>query len=138
MKKSLLAVAVLGAFAGAASAQSSVTLFGVVDLSANYIKNGKTSVKSMNSDMLNSNRLGFRGTEDLGGGMTAGFWLEGGMAPDTGTAGGFNFTRRSTVSLTSKAGEIRLGRDYTNSFSTVATYDAYGANGMGSPISLYL
>ena len=137
MKKSLLAVAVLGAFAGAASAQSSVTLFGVVDLSVNSIKNGKTSVKSMNSDMLNSNRLGFRGTEDLGGGMTAGFWLEGGMAPDTGTASGFNFTRRSTVSLTSKAGEIRLGRDYTNSFSTVATYDAYGANGMGSPISLY-
>jgi predicted porin len=138
MKKSLLAVAVLGAFAGAASAQSSVTLFGVVDLSANYIKNGNTSIKSMNSDMLNSNRLGFRGTEDLGGGLLAGFWLEGGMAPDTGTATGFNFTRRSTVSLTSKMGEIRLGRDYTNSFSTVATFDAYGANGMGSPISLYL
>lgn len=138
MKKSLLAVAVLGAFAGAASAQSSVTLFGIVDLSVNSIKNGKTTLKSMNSDMLNSNRLGFRGTEDLGGGLTAGFWLEGGMSPDNGTAGGFNFTRRSTVSLTSSMGEIRLGRDYTNSFSTVATYDAYGANGMGSPISLYL
>ena len=138
MKKSLLAVAVLGAFAGAASAQSSVTLFGVVDLSANYIKNGNTSIKSMNSDMLNSNRLGFRGTEDLGGGLTAGFWLEGGLAADTGTPSGFNFTRRSTVSLSSKMGEIRLGRDYTNTFSTVATFDAYGANGMGSPISLYL
>ena len=139
MKKSLLAVAVLGAFAGAASAQSSVTLFGIVDLSANYIKNGNVSLKSMNSDMLNSNRLGFRGTEDLGGGLIAGFWLEGGMAPDTGTAGGFNFTRRSTVSLTSATlGEIRLGRDYTNTFSTIATFDAYGANGMGSPINLYL
>ena len=138
MKKSLLAVAVLGAFAGAASAQSSVTLFGVVDLSANYIKNGNTSIKSMNSDMLNSNRLGFRGTEDLGGGLIAGFWLEGGMSPDNGTAGGFNFTRRSTLSLTSRMGEIRLGRDYTNTFSTIATFDAYGANGMGSPISLYL
>ena len=138
MKKSLLAVAVLGAFAGAASAQSSVTLFGVVDLSANYIKNAGTSIKSMNGDQLNSNRLGFRGTEDLGGGLTAGFWLEGGMAPDTGTATGFNFTRRSTLSLTSGMGEIRLGRDYTNTFSTIATFDAYGANGMGSPINLYL
>ena len=142
MKKSLLAVAVLGAFAGAASAQSSVTLFGVVDLSANYIKNGNVSLKSLDSNMLNSNRLGFRGTEDLGGGLIAGFWLEGGMSNDTGnggaTGGGFNFARRSTVSLTSRMGEIRLGRDYTNTFSTIATFDAYGANGMGSPINLYL
>ena len=142
MKKSLLAVAVLGAFAGAASAQSSVTLFGIVDLSANYSKNGGTTLKSMDSNQLNSNRLGFRGTEDLGGGLIAGFWLEGGMSNDTGTAGasgtGFDFARRSTVSLTSaKLGEIRLGRDYTNSFSTVATFDAYGANGFGSPVNLY-
>ena len=60
MKKSLLAVAVLGAFAGAASAQSSVTLFGVVDLSANQIKNGATTAKYLASNQLNSNRLGFR------------------------------------------------------------------------------
>jgi len=138
MKKSLIAFAALASIAGAASAQSSVTLFGVVDLSANSIKNGSTSVKSMNSDMLNSNRLGFRGTEDLGGGMSAGFWLEGGMAADTGTPAGFNFTRRSTVSLSGGFGEIRLGRDYTNTFSTIATFDAYGANGFASPISLYL
>ena len=137
MKKSLLAVAVLGAFAGAASAQSSVTLFGVVDLSVNQIKNGSTKITSMDSNQLNSNRLGFRGTEDLGGGLLAGFWLEGGMANDTGSPAGFNFLRRSTVSLTSSMGEIRLGRDYTNSFSTVATYDAYGANGFGSAVNLY-
>ena len=137
MKKSLLAVAVLGAFAGAASAQSSVTLFGVVDLSVNQIKNGSTKQTSMDSNQLNSNRLGFRGTEDLGGGLLAGFWLEGGMANDTGSPAGFNFLRRSTVSLTSSMGEIRLGRDYTNSFSTVATYDAYGANGFGSAVNLY-
>ena len=91
------------------------------DISVNQIKNGSTSIKSMNSDQLNSNRLGFRGTEDLGGGLLASFWLEGGMAVDTGTPAGFNFTRRSTVSLTSSMGEIRLGRDYTNSFLTAAT-----------------
>jgi len=95
----------------------------------------------MDSNMLNSNRLGFRGTEDLGGGMSASFWLEGGMANDAGNGGGtngaFNFQRRSTVSLSGSFGEIRLGRDYTNAFSTKATYDAYGANGMGTALNLY-
>ena len=141
MKKTLLAVAVLGAFAGAASAQSSVTLFGVVDLSVNSVKNGATTLKSMNSNQLSSNRLGFRGTEDLGGGMSASFWLEGGMANDVGlggnSSGGFDFQRRSTVSLTTSMGEIRLGRDYTSAFILDATYDVFGANGMGNASNVY-
>jgi predicted porin len=137
MKKSLLALAVLGAFAGAASAQSSLTVFGIVDLSVNNVKNGSVSQKFMGSNQLNSNRLGFRGTEDLGGGMTASFWLEGGMSNDDGNAGGLTFTRRSTVSLSGGFGEVRLGRDYTNTFSNVATFDAYGANGFGNFANLY-
>ncbi|OYV01571.1 MAG: porin, partial [Burkholderiales bacterium PBB5] len=137
MKKSLLALATLCAFAGAANAQSSVTLFGLVDLSLNSVKNGANTTKTMDSNMLNSNRLGFRGVEDLGGGMSASFWLEGGMANDTGSPAGFNFQRRSTVSLSGSFGEIRLGRDYSNTFSTKATYDAYGANGMGTLLNLY-
>jgi len=137
MKKTLLAVAVLGAFAGAVSAQSSVTLFGVVDLSANSIENGGKTVKSLQSNQLNSNRLGFRGTEDLGGGLNAGFWLEAGMNNDDGGVGGSNgissvmFNRRSTVSLISKMGEIRLGRDYNPSFWNTVFFDVYGANGIG-------
>jgi len=83
MKKSLLALAVLGAFAGAASAQSSVTLWGVVDLSLNDVKNGTAHTQTMQSNQLNSNRLGFRGIEDLGGGLKAGFWLEAGMANES-------------------------------------------------------
>jgi len=138
MKKSLLALAVLGAFAGAASAQSSLTVFGIVDLSVNNVKNGSVSQKFMGSNQLNSNRLGFRGTEDLGGGMTASFWLEGGMSNDDGNAGGLTFTRRSTVSLSGGFGEVRLGRDYVNTFSNIASFDAYGANGFGSNINLYL
>lgn len=137
MKKSLIVLAALGAFAGAASAQSSVSLFGIVDLSVNNIKNGSISQKSMNSNQLNSNRLGFRGTEDMGGGLKAGFWLEGGMDNDTGSPGGFNFLRRSTLSLMGGFGEIRLGRDYTNTFSNVATFDAYGANGFGNFSNIY-
>jgi len=136
MKKSLIVLAALGAFAGAASAQSSVTLFGVVDLSVNSIKNGVNTVKRMDNNQLNSNRLGFRGTEDLGGGMTAGFWIEGALSNDTGGTG-LNFQRRSTVSLSGSFGEVRMGRDYTVNFSTMAGNDAYGANGMASPVNLY-
>lgn len=138
MKKSLLAMAALTAFAGVASAQSSVTLFGIVDQSANSIKNGSQSQKLLSSDMLNSNRFGVRGVEDLGGGMRAGFWLESGLAPDIGTAGGGNgqsgvtafWNRRATVSLMGGFGEVRLGRDYVVTFSNRASYDPFGFNGI--------
>ena len=83
MKKSVLALAVLGAFAGAASAQSSVTMFGVVDLNVMTVSNNER-VYGMGTDGMSSSRLGFRGIEDLGGGLKAGFWLEMGIAPDTG------------------------------------------------------
>jgi len=136
MKKSLIVLATLGAFAGAASAQSSVTLFGVVDLSANSIKNGSTTVKRMDNNQLNSNRLGFRGTEDLGGGMTAGFWIEGSLSNDDGGTG-LDFKRRSTVSLSGGFGEVRLGRDYTVNFLAMAGNDAYGANGFATPANVY-
>jgi predicted porin len=140
MKKSLLALAALTAFAGAASAQSSVTLFGIVDQSLNSVKNGTNSMKLLSSDQLNSNRLGVRGVEDLGGGLRAGFWLESGLAPDTGTAGGGNgqsgvtafWNRRATVSLIGGFGEVRLGRDYVVTFSNRAAYDPFGFNGLGS------
>ena len=87
MKKSVLALAVLGAFAGAASAQSSVTMFGVVDLNVMTVDNGDRTY-SMGTDGMASSRLGFRGVEDLGGGLKASFWLEMGIAPDTGRNAG--------------------------------------------------
>jgi len=150
MKKSLLALAVLGAFAGAASAQSSVTLFGVVDLSANYVKNGTTTTKTLESNQLNSNRLGFRGVEDLGGGLKAGFWLEAGMDNADGVVGAANgnvqsaegaassqlFNRRSTVSLMGNFGEVRLGRDYDPTFWNIGYFDVYGANGYGQGLNI--
>jgi predicted porin len=144
MKKSLLALAALTAFAGAASAQSSVTLFGVVDLSANSVKAGNQTTKILASNQMNSNRLGFRGTEDLGGGLKAGFWLEAGMSNDDGTVGGSNgvvstafFNRRSTVSLLGNFGEIRLGRDYLPTFWNAAVFDVNGANGAGEGFNLH-
>ena len=84
MKKSLVALAAL-AVAGVASAQSSVTLFGVVDAAISGYSNKsdtifgssiKTSQTALTNSGYNSSRLGFRGTEDLGGGLAASFWLE--------------------------------------------------------------
>jgi len=152
MKKSLVALAVLGTFGGAALAQSSVTVFGVVDLSANNWKLGSVSQNRMDSNMMNSNRLGFRGVEDLGGGLKASFWLEGGMDNSMGqggngvinsvnngtTTGVFAFERKSVVGIEGAFGEIRLGRDYTSAFINAATFDVYGANGMATTINLYL
>ena len=85
MKKSLIALAVLAA-AGTASAQSSVTLFGIVDATIQRVSNsGGPSVTRLHNSGESSSRLGFRGTEDLGGGMSASFWLEAGVNNDDGT-----------------------------------------------------
>jgi len=155
MKKSLIALAVLAA-AGAASAQSSVTLFGIVDATIQHVdnRNGNKVTRLTNSG-YNSSRLGFRGTEDLGGGMSASFWLEIGMENDNGqgaatnvnnqasgvgagVAGrqGLTFNRRSTVSLAGGFGEIRLGRDYTPQFWNLTVFDPFGTNGAGSSQTL--
>jgi predicted porin len=135
MKKSLLALAALTAFAGVASAQSSVTLFGIVDLNARNVKNGNQSIKSLSQDGNASSRLGFRGVEDLGGGMRAGFWIEGALSPDTGGTGQ-TWQRRSTLSLMGGFGEIRLGRDYTPTFWNHTVFDPFGTNGVGSQTNL--
>ena len=131
MKKSLLALAALTALTGVASAQSSVTLFGIVDLSARNIKNGSQSLKSLTSGGNASSRLGVRGVEDLGGGLRAGFWIEGDLAPDTGNATGMTWQRRSTVSLLGGFGEVRLGRDLTPSFWNHVIFDPFGFIGVG-------
>jgi predicted porin len=138
MKKSLLALAVLGAFAGAASAQSSVTLFGVVDLNVRYLDNAAGKQWQMSQDGNASSRLGVRGVEDLGGGLNASFWIEGAMNPQNGTAGGQTWQRRSTVSLSGGWGEVRLGRDYTATFWNATIFDPFGTNGVGSSGNLYL
>ncbi len=137
MKKSLLALATLTAFAGAASAQSSVTLFGIVDLAARSVSNGGAgSLKTLSPSGQASSRLGFRGVEDLGGGLRAGFWIEGDLTPDNGNAAGMTWTRRSTVSLLGGFGEVRMGRDYTPTFVNFSTYDPFGSVGVASPGNL--
>ena len=133
MKKSLIALAVLAA-SGAAMAQSSVTLFGIVDTAFGYVDNANDtgdSVYGLSTSGNATSRLGFRGVEDLGGGLKAGFWLEGEIFGDDGNASGFNFKRRSTVSLAGGFGEVRLGRDYTPGYSKFISYDLFGQVGIG-------
>src|SRR5947207_566921 len=77
--KKFATLAVLAAASAGAYAQSSVTLFGIVDEAARYVKNGDLKVKSLASGGINTSRLGVRGTEDLGDGLKAGFWLETGL-----------------------------------------------------------
>jgi predicted porin len=133
MKKSLLALAALTAFAGVASAQSSVTLFGIVDLAARSVKNGNAgSIKSLSTNGQVSSRLGVRGVEDLGGGLRAGFWIEGDLVGDTGNPAGQTWQRRSTVSLIGSFGEVRLGRDYNPVFNTAVSHDPFSYVGVAT------
>jgi predicted porin len=153
MKKSLIALAAVAA-TGAAMAQSSVTIWGVVDAAFNRssVSDG-ASVSRLVGSGISSSQLGFRGSEDMGGGMAAHFWLEASLANDNGQGGatnsnnqpiassvaairtgtqGLTFARRSTVSLSGGFGEIRLGRDYTPQFWNWTVYDPFGTNGVGT------
>jgi predicted porin len=106
MKKSLFALAVLGAFTGVASAQSSVTLSGGVDVGVARLL-GDTKVQTSNSGR---SKIALSGTEDLGGGMRAFFLIEHRFAPNDGTINGSEFYRHSYVGLGGAFGDVRLGR----------------------------
>lgn len=131
----LLAAAALPMVSIGASAQSSTTLFGIVDANVRYVNNGGLpSNLSMNNSGLSSGRLGFRGTEDLGGGLKAGFWLEADVYADTGAthASGKFFQRRSTISLMGGFGEIRLGRDFSPAGQNPTKFDPFNVIGLAN------
>lgn len=122
MKKLPLAFAVLAAFAGTAAAQSNVTIYGIIDGGVEYQKGGAAgSITKVTSGMQNPSRIGFKGTEDLGGGTSAFFTLENGFALDTGAAlqGGALFGRQAFVGLKGGFGSVTLGRQYTPIFTSL-------------------
>ena len=132
MKPSRIVPVLLCAAPGLAAAQS-VTLYGTVDVSARYVKaDGQRRRLSEATDGLNSSQLAFRGVEDLGSGLKAGFTLLAGVNADTGTTNTKFFNRRSTVSLFSPFGELRLGRDYVPTFWNIASNDPFGIVGIAS------
>ncbi|WP_198968891.1 porin [Xylophilus sp. ASV27] len=116
---SLLALACLGA-ATSAMAQSSVTLYGRVNTT---IENQRANGSSRSVLQNNASRFGFQGTEDLGGGLKAGFGLESGFNADTGTQTAPEFfARRSEVFLSSGAGTLRLGRFFSEAYFATADF----------------
>lgn len=120
MKKSLIALAVL-ATTGAAMAQSSVTLYGVADVNVGQTKTtiggvSPGSIKKLSSGTVNGSRFGFKGTEDLGGGLKAVFQLEQGFTIDDGAiadAKASAFNRQAFVGLSSSFGSLTGGRQYS-------------------------
>jgi predicted porin len=138
MKKSLLALAAMGAFAGTAHAQSSVSVYGLIDMGftststdtttrASQAVTNVTATDTGNNGRMSGSRLGFRGVEDLGGGTSAGFVLE--LGPDfTEQQNGINTgTRLGFLSLSNKqAGGLHIGRQVS---ATKLVNDAFTAFG---------
>jgi predicted porin len=120
----------------AATAQSSVTVSGRIDLAMRRVDNGVASRTLLQRDGSTSNRLVFSGREDLGGGLAAGFVLDAALRPDTGTAASTFWDRRSTVSLYGKFGEVRLGRDGALQNSGPGDFDALNGKGVGNVMNL--
>ena len=116
MKKSLFVLSVLGAFTGAVYAQSSVTLFGLIDEGLNYTNNaGGHSLYAMSSGDAQGSRWGLKGTEDLGDGLSTVFQLENGFNVNNGKLGqeGQEFGRQAFVGLSSATlGTLTFGRQY--------------------------
>ncbi|MDE2430213.1 MAG: porin, partial [Burkholderiales bacterium] len=148
MKKTLLAFAVLSAFAATASAQSSVTLYGIVDAAAVYTTNQTASGGNkfaMDSGQLATSRWGIKGSEDIGGGMKVNFDLEGTLANKTGGAGasygggfvqgGTNaslFDRLSWIGLSGSFGSVTFGRNNILGVDSVGLADPMGLAHAGS------
>ena len=120
MKKSLIAIAALAA-AGAAAAQSSVTMYGQVNTGYEHSKTDttidgkKTTTKTtgFQNDRVNTSRLGFKGEEALGNGLSATFALEMGFDSADGKFADSAFNRKATVGLKGAFGEVRIGKDST-------------------------
>lgn len=114
MKKNLIALAVLAA-SGVASAQSSVTLYGIVDAYVGSAKTAGVRTTAIQSGGVSGDRFGFKGSEDLGGGLKANFVLEQGFNIDTGAQGtaGQMFGRQSYVGFSGGFGEVRVGKSFS-------------------------
>lgn len=143
MKTSILAVAVavpvMCIAAGSAAAQSSVSVYGLVDL-ALVRESGAASgsATKITGGTGSGSRLGFKGVEDLGGGLSALFVLESGFQPDTGAMGqgGLLLGRQAYVGLQGSFGTVMLGRQYTPQYMTVVMVDPFGSGHAGDSKNL--
>lgn len=141
MKKSLFALMVLGSFAGAANAQTNVSIYGIVDAGIVYDKNISAGDKTwrLQSGLQSGSRLGFKGTEDLGGGLSAIFTLENGFNVDDGTLGqgGRIFGRQAWVGLSGGFGAVKLGRQQTPLYHALLAVDPFAINLAGNAQAVF-
>ncbi len=119
MKKALIISAIAATVAAPAFAQSSVTLYGRLNVTVESQKVGTTTNKGV---FNNASRFGFKGTEDLGGGLKAGFQLESGFNPANGQAAGSFWGRQAEVNLGGAFGTVRLGQFTPESYFATADY----------------
>ncbi len=139
MKKTLIALAAVAA-TGAAFAQSSVTLYGVADASIAKITGTSAELSSAGTMNNGNSRWGVRGTEDLGGGLTAGFVFEQGLNLEDGSlakSGGGEFGRGAYMTLAGGFGEVSLGRRLNPAFNTAAAWELSGAANYSAVVSQF-
>jgi predicted porin len=123
MQKSLMALIIAGLAYGPAFAQSNVTLYGILDVSVAAGSAGDNDFRGLVNSVLNGNRFGFKGSEDLGNGLKAVFQLEQGFNIDDGTPNSERqFHRQSWVGLQGSFGTVGLGRQYAPGY--FGQYDA--------------
>lgn len=140
MKQGLIAAALLASAAVPAMAQTNVTIYGIIDAGLVREMGGVSNNTKVTSGVGSTSRIGFRGTEDLGGGMSALFLLENGYKTDTGEvdSAGTIFNRQAFVGLKAAAGTVTLGRQYTPYYSTVSGYaDPFAAGLSGSAKNMF-
>jgi predicted porin len=137
MKKSLVTLALMSAFAAPAFAQSNVTVYGVVDAGLDSTRAAGVTTSGVASGGMSDSRIGFKGQEDLGNGVTAKFVLEQGFNVDDGSqdSNGRAFSRQAWVGLASKnAGELRLGRQNSLIYDATASIDPFNVGLAGNAV----
>lgn len=139
MKKPLLLLASLSAAAGAASAQTSLTIYGIVDAGLVYERGGMAgNVPKLTSGVQSGSRLGFKGREELGSGLTAKFVLESGFGIDNGMLGqgGLLFGRQAYAGLGGRWGDVAFGRQYSPHYLLLDEIDPFGTGLAGNATNL--
>ncbi len=139
MKKTWYAGLACSVLCGSAAAQSTVTLYGIVDAGILRDNNGRVTSTRVDSGLLNASRIGFRGREDLGRGLSANFVLESGLSVDTGAQANATtlFNRQAYVSLNGTFGSIRLGRQETPVYANRVVFDPFEGGMAGSATRLF-
>jgi predicted porin len=149
MKKQLLLLSAMGMM-GTCWAQTTVQIFGVVDMSLAHGTGSISDKTQLSRGGYRANRIGFRGTEDLGGGNSVQIWLEAGFNGDDGTGAptntnnqasgatngqGLTFNRRSTIGLAGNWGELRLGRDMPPQYMNLLYGDVMALTGVAGTVN---